>query len=280
MADEKAAQSLVPSPERFAENTIKGLPTALGSVLLTIYAIFQWITVPASVLSAISDLRVATDFWRIIYEGAAALRPALDALETAVRPVLTAWRSLTAPLHRLILDWLPTLPLPQLLIDLALIALICVPSILRTVLLDRSIAASTRWFREFAERARSNARFLLQAINSDPRLQEEQKHRRKARVHSFTDRNWPILRGEVSDTMSEAHMALLMLDVYYDPADRRADRRLEDLFYDLKRTIAWGQLLIQRERAVAMTRAFLTFALILSAIGVVVTLCDVFIYGR
>lgn len=140
--NEKAAKALLPTPEDVSKGVVKALPASVGSALLTIYSVFQWVSVPTSLLSQLTDLKMAADFWRSLYSQAIALRPLLDAIFGVFAPVLEAWRAVTRPLVEAFERLLPSIVVPHLVVDLIVIALICAPSIVRMYWLR---ASAERW---------------------------------------------------------------------------------------------------------------------------------------
>jgi hypothetical protein len=131
MSDESTAKSLIPSPEAAAQAAVRSLPSVLGSATLTVYSVFQWLSVPTSLLSQLAELESVNAFWRSVYENLSAIRLQLDVVSAVASAAFGAWRFITSGPRELIASWFPDFPLPQLVVDLAAIALICLPSILR-----------------------------------------------------------------------------------------------------------------------------------------------------
>jgi hypothetical protein len=161
LSEEAEAKSVLPTPEDVVRKGIGALPTTIGGALLTLYSIFQWVSVPTSLLSQLSELRVIVDFWRGLYGQLVALRPVLDVLANAGASVLVGWRAFTAPVRELVVALLPHLVIPQLVVDLVVIALICAPSFVRLQWLNARFDLLYNGIQDDLRRTRGNALTLL-----------------------------------------------------------------------------------------------------------------------
>jgi hypothetical protein len=295
MADEKKlAKSLVPTPEQLAEGAVKSLPASVGSLLLTLYAVFQWISVPASLLSQLSELRVAVDLWRGLYERAASLRPLLDTLEALAAPVFSAWRSFTAPVRELIAEWLPSLPMPQLFIDIAFVALICLPSILRLLLLRHSIEANRQTLQDswgeaviLADKLSSRLGVLFEKLGKTFVFRHSSLRKNLFDFTAITPPFDAKYKHELLEVGRVAHEARRAYEKARKEAPANSDFTYETAdFYDLyplfmqrlSQAARSSRTLERALSSIGAARTFLLFAVILSGVGVLFVLFDLYLY--
>lgn len=147
MAEEPVAKSVLPTPDDLVKGGVKVLPATLGSALLTAFSIFQWVSIPTSLISQLQQLRSVAEFWRSAYAQLTGMRPALDALVEIVRPFLSVWRAFSEPLKVWVSNLLPSLPMPQFAVDVLLMIAVCVPSVVRLHWLKGRIAGRTKFTR-------------------------------------------------------------------------------------------------------------------------------------
>lgn len=151
---EVAEYGAIPSPEDVFKRQLKRLPARTASILLSALSLISWVTLPVNFISSLAELKIVIDLWSAIYSSAAVLRPVLDAVVAALRPVIEGWRVLTAPLKNLLAQWLPEW-FSVTLSEIVLIVLICLPPLIQFIV-SRAVAEQAVRRVEIAVKAFAN----------------------------------------------------------------------------------------------------------------------------
>lgn len=120
----------IPNPAQLFDGLLDVLPVWISGPLRWFYTIFVWVTLPISLLSAISDLKAFIEFCQWALTTLPDFSPYFLWIGRTCHIALTFWRDVTAPLR----EWLHTIlpwQLPDRIADLVFLCLATAPSWLR-----------------------------------------------------------------------------------------------------------------------------------------------------
>ena len=164
----------IPSPDDIWQGLVNRLPKSIGGWVWNVTYILAWITLPYSIASAISDLRIVIEVIGWLYSHLDFLAGIIDWMRPIVVGALDVWRTLTAPIRQFLGALLP-FAVEQIYIDLGTIVLVSLPSLVRY-----SFQHNVRMR---AERVRTVASDLAQkkkvAMDAEIKRREKELHEAK-----------------------------------------------------------------------------------------------------
>jgi hypothetical protein len=96
----------IPGPETFARRHLAKAPSWLRRIVLNALAIFGWIGLPGTVVSALADMRFSLDAALWLYLHAGLVKPTVAAVGQGIAFVVAAWRAVTHPIWHALFEWL------------------------------------------------------------------------------------------------------------------------------------------------------------------------------